>query len=309
MTILKRISVTKEQISIARKTDLYRFLLEEHSSEVYREGNSIRLRNNRSISIKIGYFGYYDFADSSSGNSIDCLVKHFGYTFVEAVKALSERSSNKSELPCEESENASIGKFERFSNGSRNMFAYLMKIRQIPAKVIYKLINDRLIFQEEKYNNIVFVNQDENFAEIHGTKSFGRTFHGIAKGSDKSAFWAFKSYHIDSAVRKVFICESAIDAISLHCLHQVENFTPNYMYCSIAGVSNQQKIDSIKSCVDSEVILAVDNDSAGEKCRERNSDLKAEIPILKDWNEDWCKLVQEIHEGKRAKKRYDLFAQ
>ena len=177
----------------------------------------------------------------------------------------------------------------------------------IPASVIYKLIDDKLIFQEGEHNNIVFVNRDETFAEVHGTNSFSKPFHGVVKGSDRLAYWWFKSYHIDATISKIFICESAIDAMSLYCLHQVQSFTPSYTYCSIAGVANQQRVDVIKN-LDVETVLAVNDDSAGEKCRKRNSELSFAIPELKDWNEDWCKCVQDIRTGKRAKGRFDLFA-
>lgn len=62
----------------------------------------------------------------------------------------------------------------------------------------------------------------------------------------------------------------------------------NYLYCSIAGANNQQKIDLLKSCEDVEVVIAVDNDSVGERCRQRNWDCESIVPKLKDWNEDWC---------------------
>ena len=61
------------------------------------------------------------------------------------------------------------------------------------------------------------------------------------------------------------------------------------MYCSIGGVANQQRVDVIKSCMGAAgrpVFLAVDNDPAGEKCRERNPGCPALVPRLKDWNAD-----------------------
>lgn len=61
------------------------------------------------------------------------------------------------------------------------------------------------------------------------------------------------------------------------------------MYCSIGGVSNQQRIDAVKSVMDSAgkpTVLAVDNDPAGEKCRQRNPDCHTLVPRLKDWNAD-----------------------
>ena len=56
------------------------------------------------------------------------------------------------------------------------------------------------------------------------------------------------------------------------------------VYVSIGGVANQRTIDRLKR--KHGVVLAVDNDQAGEECRKRNPDLPTLIPVRKDWNED-----------------------
>ena len=220
------------------------------------------------------------------------MIKHFGYTFSEAVEVLCESPKViPRQILHKEIGNAKLDLPERYRGEYKNLTAYLTRTRMIPMKVVQKLLNEQLMYQEAKFNNIIFVNNQRNFAEVHGTISYGKSFHGIIKGSDPLAFWWFKTYHIESEVQKVFICESAIDAISLHCLNQAGGDKTNYFYCSIAGVGNQQKIDLLKSCEDVEVVLAVDNDEAGEKCRKLNSDCKAIIPRLKDWNDDWKKSI------------------
>ena len=289
--------VTRDKIISARKADLYQYLLKNHYDEVEIEGNSIRLGSNHSISIKVGYNGYYDFATGESGNAIDCLTRHFGYTFVEAVNSLIDTSHVQISIKHrEKTKDTNLSLSELFRGISKNMFAYLTKIRLIPREVIEKLMNDQLIYQESTHNNIVFINKQKTFGEIHGTNSF-KSFHGILKGSDSLGFWWFKSNHIESQVRTVYICESAIDAISLYWLHQTKDLKLSNMYCSIAGVANQKKIDLLKRCVDIEVVLAVDNDSAGNVCRRRNAELKTEIPMLKDWNDDWRHFVQSKSEN------------
>ena len=56
-------------------------------------------------------------------------------------------------------------------------------------------------------------------------------------------------------------------------------------YISIAGVAKQPAIDRLKNSK-LDIVLAVDNDAAGQKCRDRNSELEYILPINKDWNED-----------------------
>ena len=287
-----RKNVTREEIESARKADLFHYLLKNHYSEIKLEGRSIRLLNNHSVSIKIGYSGYYDFATGESGNAIDCLVKYFGYSFVEAVKKLTDAFSSVSDIKLQgEEREAKLSVSGRFKGDCRNMMAYLTKTRMIPLNVVQKLLNDQLMYQESEHKNIVFINKEETFGEVHGTNS-AKSFHGILKGSESLGIWWFKSYHIEADAKKIYICESAIDAISLYCLHQQESRTPNYFYCSIAGVGNQKKIEKLKSSSDVEIILAVDNDSAGDACRKRNADLKFEIPKFKDWNDDWRDFVK-----------------
>ena len=53
---------------------------------------------------------------------------------------------------------------------------------------------------------------------------------------------------------------------------------------SIGGTAKQPAIDRLKR--HKRVILAVDNDNAGSKCRRRNAELECIIPNRKDWNED-----------------------
>ena len=50
--------VSHGAIVAARRAPLYDYLLSRHLADVRREGNSLRLRSNHSISIKRGYSGY-----------------------------------------------------------------------------------------------------------------------------------------------------------------------------------------------------------------------------------------------------------
>lgn len=62
------------------------------------------------------------------------------------------------------------------------------------------------------------------------------------------------------------------------------NVEPAY-YISIAGATKQPAIDRLKLSK-LNIILAVDNDEAGQVCRDRNFDLEYILPDRKDWNED-----------------------
>ena len=81
-------NVSKEQIQAARHTDLYDFLVRHHDPDFTHEGDSIKPKNNHSISVRRGYSGYKDFSTGETGNSVEFLTRHMGYGFVHAVQAL-----------------------------------------------------------------------------------------------------------------------------------------------------------------------------------------------------------------------------
>ena len=135
-----------------------------------------------------------------------------------------------------------------------------------------------------------FLSKNRDYAEIRGTFP-GRKFHDCWKIS-KDRFWAYRE--IGFTPQKAYVCESAIDALSLCLLRQYE--CHKFLFCSIGGVANQSAIDRIKRFLP--VIIAVDNDDAGERCRKNNPDVPFIIPTAKDWNDDLQMLKQSRNKSK-----------
>lgn len=273
----------KEQIKAARHADLYSFLVKYHDSNFNHEGDSIRPKDNHSISIKKGYNGYKDFSNAETGNSIDYITKYMGYTFLDAVNALSGEpvSVHPVDIQQDGIKNVPVQFPEPVNGIYKNLFTFL-KNRGIHVETIQMLVKQKLLYQEKSKNNIVFINPERDFAELRGTYTFGKAFHGIVSGSRHDGFWWFRT---SKNASKCYICEAAIDAISLYELHKMqENYEDTY-YISIAGVAKQPAIDRLQKS-EYNLILAVDNDDAGQQCRDRNSELEYILPIHKDWNED-----------------------
>lgn len=289
--------VNSDSVKAARRANLYDFLLRHHYKAVRKEGNSLRLLDNNSVSVKAGYSGYTDFATGEKGNSVDFLTNYLGYDFQDAVLALCAdmgqpgkptqpaaapaRKAPK-ESPLDAGKSFVLPKPE--PGKYRQLFAYLQKQRCIPSGVVQRLIDWGLLYQEAGHANMVFVNLERTFAELRGTNSY-KPFHQVMF-SDPAAFWWFKPHGPDSITTVAYICESAIDAVSLFLLRESAE---NALYCSIGGVANQQRIDRIKAGMGAagcQTIIAVDNDQAGEDCRQRNQDCRSIIPDGKDWNED-----------------------
>lgn len=275
--------VTHEQIKAARIVNLYAFLLSHHPDAVKQEGNSLRLRSNNSVSVKRDYSGFSDWSTGETGNAVTFLVKYLGYELPDAVLALLDDGPIKTQTINKPSTFVPPTPFDgRFSR----LFAYLMN-RGISNEIIQRLIDLNLLYQAASYNNAVFINDQKTYAELRGTFSY-KPFHGLAPGSSFTDYWSFTGdadgislAPTDTAIA----CESAIDAISLYCLQRPKLIAP-IRYCSIGGVGNQQRIDHIKTdytCV----ATGVDNDKAGDECRQRNAGLSHIIPKQKDFNEDW----------------------
>ena len=276
--------VTTEQIQAARRVDLYEFLKNHRPDDVVVEGNSLRLKIDHSVSIRRGYAGYKDFSSGATGNGVDLLVRYFGYTVPQAVAELTGGAPRVTTAAATVQPAVRFIKLPPTAENYRRVFAYLQQQRKIPADVIQRLIDDRLLYQAAETNNAVFVNRNRDFAELRGTLS-EKPFHGVLKTSS-DRFWHFQGSPTAAGVRPTaYVCESAIDAISLYLLDRMYGRDTAAYYCSIGGAANYDTIDRIRRHANA--VLAVDNDHAGDLCRERYPDLPYVLPDKKDWNDDW----------------------
>lgn len=292
---------TRNQILIAHQANLYEFLHHNYISLFTIEGKSLRLKSNHSISIAPGYMGYRDFATDETGDAIDFLTRYLGYSFQDAVEALLSHSGiNESGVVKQvvnkvinEREEQIIYPPEKEEGRQARLIAYLSS-RAIDSKIIIQLLKRNLIYQSKGTNNIVFLNQEKDYFEQRGTlsKAFlnGKEPFRQVKKTCKNNYWYLveEGTSIDE-VEKIFICEAAIDAISLYDLlkniHKKD--CSKYAFVSIGGVTNYETIDRLVG-TEKDVILAVDNDNAGRKCCMRYSTLKSIVPEIsccKDWNE------------------------
>lgn len=281
-------------IERARRADLHAFLSTKHPSLFVRDGRSLRMRNNRSISIKEGFHGFRDFSTGESGNGITFLTGHLGYGFQEAVLALSgvPEAGNPDTLEAAGGPQATkrgIRMPDPAPMPHRRMYAFLMG-RGIPKHVVGILASRGLIYQSAEGSNVVFASPERDYCELRGTYTFaGRPFHGCRKAAP-DRFW----YFIPGSAKPetAFVTEGAIDAVSLWILQKKSGVDDSRsVYISIGGAGNHRTINRIKKRI--RTVLAVDNDEAGESCRRRHPELEHIIPSLKDWNEDLMNLDED----------------
>lgn len=266
-------SVSKEEIRAARTADLYDFLLRMHPDEFKREGHWLRMKSQPGLCLKKGCGGYKDYATLETGNSIDFLLRYMRYSFVDAVSALSSENLS---TPRNDPAVRDIVFPER-SPQDAAMRQYLSG-RGFPDETMDQLESAGLLYQDI-HRNAVFRSAKADFYESRGTWP-GKPFHQCGKKTPDS-FWSFCP---EGPPKRAYICEGAIDAVSLCLIHSRKGMAENNAYCGIAGVANQQTIERIRVWLPA--VLAVDNDAAGEQCRNRNSGIPSMIPRGKDWNED-----------------------
>ena len=317
--------VSKDQYKNACGVDLAAWLLVHHPEAVQHKYGAVTLRSDSHVSVKDGFHGFLDFRTGEKGNNVDFLMRYLGYDYPGAVMALLDLSASDVIVPvCNSaigsgsSVAAPMSKeiaLPAAAESYRNVFAYLMS-RGIPSDVIQMLVDRKVLYQSAKGNNAVFVSPQGDYLELRGNNSYAdrrcreRTecsdytagdhqwcscmalcpryrkdpFHGCMK-TRSDRFWYFTVG--SSPYTAVYICEAAIDAVSLYVLHMRHDKTKTEpaVYVSIGGVANQQTVERIKR-QHTGVVIATDNDAAGDGCRARNSELKTIRPVGKDWNED-----------------------
>lgn len=264
--------VTKTEIQEAKSKSLYEYLLGNYPGMVSKQGSSLRLISNPSVSIKSNF--YTDFNGSDKGDSISFLMKYLGLSFQESVLAL---IGSRAAAVNYQSHGSQFVIPKRAADNNR-VISYLTIVRGLDKKLIMWLIGKGVIYQDD-YSNCVFICPNLGFYEVRGI--YDKPFHKNADSSPNNTLYWYMNNPRATVLRKAYICESCIDAISLCLLRPDEAY-----YMSIAGVGNQQRIDAIKK-LGLETITAFDNDLAGQQGRNRNNDIKHIIPDdgFKDWNE------------------------
>ncbi len=174
----------------------------------------------------------------------------------------------------------------------RNVKAYLIQTRKLPAELVNDLINAKKIYAaylENKENGkksllCAFRITDEQGNDV-GCDSCSpipnQKFKHLFEGSDSRFAWCF-SYGIEDFTKQtpIFFCESPIDTMSLCAL----SGTPG-VYVSMAGLKDTT-FNSITEKLDGTPIICVDNDEAGTIFAARHPDVqRITAPYGKDWND------------------------
>ena len=294
------IPFTEEEKMTANSVDLADFL-RVRGEKLERAGREYKLiysdDSGSHDSITIRGSTWFDHKNQTGGGAIKFMQYHYGMDFPTAVQELlGQRVTSLSSVPLKSTNQSEKQKDFRLPEANNNMhrvFAYLIKQRFIAAEVITHFARRKLLYEDKKHHNAVFVGVDENGvprqAHKRGTATFGKSFRQTVEGSDTKYSFA----HFGES-GKLFIFEAPIDMMSYLTLHP-ENWQ-EHSYIAMNGVYENAVLTALKGHSNlSEIIICTDNDVGGIDSADRLSDILKEkgyadikriLPINKDWNED-----------------------
>ena len=259
--------------------------------------------------------GYWNWCSVGIGgrNAVDFMEKVRKIPFPECVQVVLDKM--KMQVPIygeQEPKNKDKKLLLPERNANENKVKEYLKNRGIDAEIIQKCIENKLIYEEKYYHNVVFVGYDENknprYAGCRATNE--SKFKNDATGSSKDY-----SFKIESKEKTdtIYIFEGAIDLLSYATLFKLygQNWE-NKTMISLAGVYQPAKIleqskipVTIKKYLEkhpeiTKIYLCLDNDVAG---RNATKALQTVMPkkyeIIdrppkkgKDYNEYLCELIK-----------------
>ena len=288
------IPFTQEQKERAAATDLEAFL-QSRGEKLIRSGREKRLASDHSVTVR--GCEWYDHATGYGGNAISFLRQYYNMSFQEAVQALLGGDFKPAESVKPEPKPFAL---PEANSDMRRVFASLTKTRGIDNRVVAAFAHDRLLYEDAKYHNAVFVGRNESGTPVHAhvrsTNSQGKTFRINVEGGDPQY-----SFHHIGTNGSLLVFEAPIDLLSHISLYPHDWQENSYVAC--CGTSILPVLKTLEQMPQADtVLLCMDNDEAGQKANRRMTEqLEAEgltvipqIPKMKDWNDDL--LAQHQHD-------------
>ena len=285
------IHFTKEQKEQAAAVDLEEFL-RCRGEKLITSGREKRLASDHSITVRGNE--WYDHADECGGHAVSFVQRHYGLSYPEAVLMLLDGGGGIPYPSASARQEETPKPFElpEAHSDMRRVFAYLVKHRQIDRAVVSHFAREKLLYEDAKYHNAVFVGLDADGVPRHAhkrsTNSYGEAFRINVEGCDPK-----HSFHHIGTNGSLYVFEAPIDMLSYITLYP-ERWQEN-SYVSCCGTSAIPVMEMVKRMarVDT-VYLCHDNDKAGHAASKRVAELLAEQDIqterlvseLKDWNND-----------------------
>lgn len=282
---------SEEQKQRANDVDLVDFLLRQ-GEKLLPSGRDKRLSSDHSITVRGNK--WYDHAIGKGGLAIDFVQMFYNMTFSNAVTMLLNGEQGQAYRPAAQCKPEPPKPFilPEANRDMRRVYAYLTKTRCISSNVITAFTKEKMIYEDAKYHNAVFIGYDSNGVARHAHKRgtyTKNTFKGNVDGSNP-----YYSFHYTGKSDTVYAFEAPIDMLSFITLYQKDWRNNSYVsFCCLAEHALLQLLkENPQVC---KIGLCLDNDKAGNQARVRIKDILIErgytnvfslFPHQKDWNED-----------------------
>lgn len=316
--------VPKEIVKKAKEIDLLTYFMNYNPSELVNKGaGTYSLKSHDSVIISNGL--WHRFSTNEAGKTaLDYLIKVEKMTLQEAVRTILNRDITNYAKPMYTNNMPKRIVIPEKAATNKEVIEYL-KNRGIDETIINDCINNKLIYQENKTNNVVFLGYDDQhnikYAGCRSTNE--KRIMRDAKGSSKEFSFRLLSKINNNSLH---IFESSIDLLSYATLLKIKGYDyQNQNLLALAGVYQpSQNIEQIKvpkavqNFLDKNkniqnIVLHFDNDRAGREATkaliialDRYNAYDIPAPIGKDINDYLCfklglKKRQEIDQYKMKK--------
>lgn len=297
------VSFTEEEKERAASADLEEFL-RRRGEQLLPSGREKRLASDHSVTIR--GCEWYDHEEHEGGNAISFVRRHYNLSYPEAMEELLGRKGGQT-YSVAQRPGIPPKPFElpEANQDMRRVFAYLVKQRRLDRGIVAHFARARLLYEDMRYHNCVFVGRDDRGVPRHAHKrscnSSGKSFRQNVEGSDSR----YSFHHIGTDGR-LFVFEAPIDLLSYITMYPESWQTHSYVAC--CGTSAVPALATLERLpFPEEVFLCLDNDQAGETGSLRMAGQIAErfgiasnrlLPKHKDWNDDLC--VRALQQSQTA---------
>jgi len=280
------IPFTEQQLDAAKHADLAAFLesrgepLQKSGSELEWVDHHVTIRGNQ----------FFDQYSREGGTAIDFVRKYFDASFPEAVQMLLGQNAIIA-VPVEPRQRIRPEfKLPEKNENMRRVYAYLLQQRCIDRAVLDHFVHKRLIYEDGKYHNVVFVGTDEQGVARHAHKR-STASQGSWRANQTGSQAAYAFHHTGTS-GVLYAFEAPIDLLSFISLYQKD--WQQHSYVVLCGVSSEPIMHQLSAHENlREVVLCLDNDEAGQSATERLSKALSDkgysvstlFPEDKDWNE------------------------
>ena len=290
------IHFTEEQKERAATVDL-EYFLRQRGEKLLSSGRDKRLASDHSVTIR--GCQWFDHDSRQGGNAISFVRFFYNRTYPEAVTMLLDEM-----YPCAPKATEAPPKpfaLPPVNSDMRRVYAYLVKHRNISRDVVAYFARKKLLYEDAKYHNAVFVGTDETGVPRHAhkrsTNSSGKAFRLNVEGCDPRY-----TFHHMGTDGSLYVFEAPIDMLSYITLHPSDWQRHSYVACCGTSIQPVEKMLERLPQLDT-VLLCLDNDEAGHAASQRmktqleeNCTVERLTPEHKDWNDDLIAQSQSRNE-------------